>query len=157
MGLLGGGVGGGEEESKHSSMLKARSGTRFPRVRATPKPGAPSTPGLGACPSHFPQSFHPAWVFYAGGRGCPVELQKPTDGAKGKRDSLSQNIREEGEGRDETPQAQDSKERLKTLSPARGLTTAGHLGDEKPGLCGPSPHNLGGRKGSPPRASGGRG
>lgn len=37
--------------------------------------------------------------------------------AKGKCDSLSQNVREEGEGVDETPQVQDLKERLETPFP----------------------------------------
>lgn len=73
------------------------------------------------------------------------------DCAKGKCDSLSQNIREEREGGLEAPQVQGLKEGFDTATPfirgARGFSTPGSLGEPKTPL--PEPHNLGGRKGAP--------
>lgn len=87
--------------------------TRFPRVREISK--ANSKKRLrGLFVPLPPKSFHTACVLAGGGGGGPPNSR---DWVKGKCDSLSQNMREEGEGGEETPRVQNLKERLETPSP----------------------------------------
>lgn len=76
---------------------------------------------------------------------------------KGKCDSLSQNIREAGEGGEETRQVQDLKERLETPSPTVSRCAGSQHQDlsERLRPHRPNPTILAGER-RPPGASGGR-
>lgn len=87
------------------------SGTRFPRVREIPKASSKTAEGPVR-----PTSFKglPRGMCIGGGGFAPLNSR---DRAKGKCDSLPQNMREEGEGGKERPQRAGSKGKVRDPFP----------------------------------------